>query len=113
METTEYCVKSFQNNNIDTRTTSVTLPYLIVMGGGGGGGGVKLHISGKNPQVHLIIIREGPKNTPPPILRNLDNFPLVHFIRPPLQLGTEEYFVPVPLSLTWNRFHKLFWLLQC
>ena len=37
-----------------------------------GGGGVKW---GKNPQVLLIITRECPKNNPPPILRNLDNFP--------------------------------------
>ena len=28
------------------------------------GGGVKLQILGKNPQVHLIIIRELPKNNP-------------------------------------------------
>ena len=33
----------------------------------------------KNPQVHLIILREWPErpknDPPPPILRNLDNFP--------------------------------------
>ena len=37
---------------------------------------------GKTPQVHLIIIREWPKNNPPPfppILRNLDNFCLGAF----------------------------------
>ena len=43
----------------------------------------------KIPQVHLIIIREWPKNnprpspSPHPICRNFDNSPLVHFIRPP------------------------------
>ena len=42
----------------------------------------------KIPQVHLIIIREWPKNnprpspSPHPICRNFDNSPLVHFIRP-------------------------------
>ena len=33
----------------------------------------------KKPQVHLIIVREKPKNTPS-ILRNLDNLPPVRFI---------------------------------
>ena len=37
----------------------------------------------KNPQVHLIIIREWHKNNPSPILRNLDNFPPGAFIPPP------------------------------
>ena len=36
--------------------------------------GANCKFLGKNPQVHLIIIREWPK-TNPPILRNLDNFP--------------------------------------
>ena len=40
-----------------------------------GGRGVNCKFLGKNPQVHLIIIREWPNNTPPPILRNLDTFP--------------------------------------
>ena len=55
-------------NNI---SISVTLLCLIV-------GGIKLQIFEKKIQVHLIIIREQPKNNPhppPPILRNLDNFP--------------------------------------
>ena len=52
-----------------------TLLCLIIGGGG---------ILEKNPQVYLIIIREWPKNNPLAlILRNLDNFPLVHFIRSP------------------------------
>ena len=45
-------------------------------------GGVKLLTLGKSPQVYLIIMREWPKNNPL-VLRNLDNCPLVHFIRPP------------------------------
>ena len=47
----------------------------------------------KTPQVHLIITKEWPKNTPP-ILRNLDNFPPGAFYptHPPLQLGTKEFF---------------------
>ena len=40
------------------------------------GGGVKWQILGKNTQVHLIIIRKWPKNTPSPhFIKNLDNFP--------------------------------------
>ena len=38
------------------------------------GGGQIANFGEKNPQVHLIIIRESPKNIPP-ILRNLDNSP--------------------------------------
>ena len=55
--------------------------------------GVKLQIFEKNPQVHLIIIREWPKNSPshPLILRNLDDIPPGAFDpSPPLQLGTKE-----------------------
>ena len=49
---------------------------------------------------HLIIVRKGPKTTPLPILRNVDNynFPQMYFIRPRpplppfslLQVGTQE-----------------------
>ena len=41
----------------------------------------------------LYIIIFCYKNNNPPILKNLDDFPLVHFIRPPtpLQLCTKEY----------------------
>ena len=66
-----------------------TLLYLIV--GGEGGGGQIANFLGKNPQVHLIIIREWAKSTTTPhILRNLDNFPARAFYltppppRPPL-----------------------------
>ena len=40
---------------------------------------------GEGPQVHLIIAREWPNPPSPPsfISRHLDNFLLVHFIRPP------------------------------
>ena len=49
--------------------------YSFVTNCSGEGGGFKLQILGKKTlQVHLIIIREWPKNNPPPILRNLDNF---------------------------------------
>ena len=53
----------------------------------------------KTPQTHLIIIREWPKNTPPPpILRNLDTPPWCILFHPPplphlLQLGTKEYYI--------------------
>ena len=56
-----------------------------------GGGGQSTDFEKKTPQIHLIIIKEWPKNTFPPILRNLDNFPQVHFIWIPLELGTKEY----------------------
>ena len=49
-------------------------------GGKGGGGGQIANLLGKNPQVHLIIVREWPP--PPPILRNLDNSPPGAFIWP-------------------------------
>ena len=53
----------------------------------------------KHSQVHLIIIREWPKNNlapQPPILRNLDSFPSgafysTPFLPLPLQLDTKEY----------------------
>ena len=52
----------------------------------------KLQILGKTPQVHLIIVKEWPKNNPlPPIYKILIIFFLVYFIRPTLQLGTKEY----------------------
>ena len=56
----------------------ITLPCLIVEGGG-----QIANVWEKNPQVHLIIIRELPKNNNHPlILRNCDNSPpLVNFIR--------------------------------
>ena len=56
------------------------------------GGGQIANFGEKNPQVHLIIIRESPKNIPP-ILRNLDNSPPGSFYStppPPLQLGTKR-----------------------
>ena len=56
-------------------------------GGGGreGEGGVKLHILGKNPQVHLILQESDLKIAPPPlILRNFDNFPRSPFYSNPL-----------------------------
>ena len=54
-----------------------TLPCLI------GKGVSNCTFWGKTSHVRLIIIRERPKNTPSPNLRNLDNFPLRHFIRSP------------------------------
>ena len=60
-----------------------SLSCLIARGHGGGGGWVKLQILGKkNVQIHLVIAREGLK-TPPPILRNLDNFPSGAFYSTP------------------------------
>ena len=48
----------------------------------------------KNPQVHLIIIREWLYTLPRPILRNRDNFPpgVFYSIPPPSpqQLGIKE-----------------------
>ena len=48
-----------------------------------GGGGQNCKFLGKNPQVHLINIKEWPRNPPPPvlppILRNLDSFSPVAF----------------------------------
>ena len=58
------------------------------------GWGVKLQILGKTPQVHLIIIRGWTKN----------NLPLVHFIWPPLQLGTKEYWKKKLQYCTRNGF---------
>ena len=56
----------------------LTLLCLIV-------GGSNCKFWGKNPQVHLVIIRQWPKNTPhPPILGNLDNFPPGVFYSTPL-----------------------------
>ena len=47
------------------------------------GGAVQFKSFGKKPtQLHLIIIRQWPKNNHP-TFRNLDSFPLVHFIRLP------------------------------
>ena len=53
---------------------SIVSGYCVIAGRGEE---VKLQILGKKTtQVHLTIIRELPKNTPPPtILRNLDNSP--------------------------------------
>ena len=54
---------------------SIVFGYCVIAGKGEE---VKLQILGKKTtQVHLTIIRELPKNTPPPptILRNLDNSP--------------------------------------
>ena len=49
----------------DNKNTVTTLSWLIV------GGVVKLQIFWKKtPQAHLIIIREWPKNTPPPHFKN-------------------------------------------
>ena len=76
-----------------------TLLCLIV-GRAGGRVGRQIASFGKKPsQVHLIIIREYLKTTPPPpaFKEILIIFPLVHFIRSPLppllplQLGTKEY----------------------
>ena len=56
-----------------------------------GGGGINLQIFGKKtPQVHLIIIREWPKNNPLSILRNLDNVFPGAFYSTPLQLDTKD-----------------------
>ena len=61
---------------------------------------------GKNPQVHLIIIREWPKNNTP-ILRNLDNIPPGVFIWPTLQLDTKEY-----CNYFTTIFSKTAWILS-
>ena len=45
---------------------------------------------GKNPRVHLIIIREWPKNPPSPILRNLVIFTPGAFYSTPLHLSTRQ-----------------------
>ena len=63
----------------------LTLLRLIV-----GWRGLNCKLWEKNPQVHLIIVREWPKNTPP-ILRNLDNFLPSAFYSTPLQSGTKEH----------------------
>ena len=67
------------NDNEFTKLTFDSYSFVRNCSGGGGGGGGGRGVSnckfwGKNLQVHLIIIKEWPKNTPP-ILRNLDNFP--------------------------------------
>ena len=43
----------------------------------------------KSPQVHSITIIEWPKKYPS-ILKDLDNFPLVYFIRPPYNLAKKS-----------------------
>ena len=60
--------------------------------GGGGGGVSNCKFFGKIPQVYLIIIRKWPKNTPPPNLRNLDNFPpwCILFDPPPYNLAQKS-----------------------
>ena len=49
----------------------------------GAKGGSNWKFRGKTSQVHLIIIREWPKNSSPPILGNLDNFPIGAFSATP------------------------------
>ena len=51
----------------------------------------------KTPQVHLIIIRQWPKNNPSPILRNLDNF----------SPGAREYYIKYNGKYT-NSCHVFF-----
>ena len=44
---------------------------------------------GKNPLKFIQLLQENNlKTTPPPILRNTDNFPIGAFYSTPLQLGT-------------------------
>ena len=74
------------------------------------GGGGQIANFGKNPQIRLIIIREGPKIPPPPILRNFDNFPPGAFYSTPspLKLDTKEYaHVNIQLVANRQRFFKL------
>ena len=77
---------------IYTLSCSSTLLCLIVGGGAVGGVGA-WGLWGDQianfwfPQVHLVIMREWPKSNPT-ILRNLDNFPQVHFI----QTGSHVWF---------------------
>ena len=82
------------------RETFSTLLCLIVSGGS------NCKFWGKNPQVHLIIIREWPKNNTP-ILRNLDNIPPGVFIWPTLQLDTKEY-----CNYFTTIFSKTAWILS-
>ena len=70
---------SFWHNFEEQMIKLPTLLYLIIEKRGGRSNCKFLE---KNPQVYLINIWEWPKYTPT-ILRNLNNFLLVHFIRPP------------------------------
>ena len=65
----------------------------LIVGGEGGRRGSFCKFWDKNPQVQLIIIKEWPKNNPP-ILKNLDNFPLFGFLSTPtpLQLDPKEQY---------------------
>ena len=60
------------SNSFKTLAHNITLLCLIL------GGDQITNFGEKDPQVHLYIIREWPNSpttNPPPILRNLDNFP--------------------------------------
>ena len=66
-----------------------------------GEGGSNYRFLGKNSLVHLIIIREWPKNDPHPFLEILKIFRLVHFIRLPLP------FPPLPSpAIPYNKAQK-------
>ena len=60
----------------------------------------------KNPQVHLIIIREWPKNNLL-ILRSLDNFSPGACYSTLLQLGTEEYVIKLEIFVSFCLFVML------
>ena len=63
----------------------------ILLGLIAGGRGQITNLGEKNIQVYLIIIREWPKNTPPPfIIDNLGNFPPGAFYSTPPQLDKKE-----------------------
>ena len=87
----------------------------LIVGRGRGGGGVKLQNVDKNPQFHLIIIREWPKNNPP-ILRNLDNFPADAFysIPPPTKefKSWDALATFIAIRMSWCAFLTENWLLE-
>ena len=60
----------------------VYLPLPPMIEGRGGGSQIA-NLGEKNHQAHLIIIKERPKNTRPPVFKNLENFPLGVFYSTP------------------------------
>ena len=86
-----YCIVNFniivsKKNCTSLYVSFKLLHFVFLVGKTFGGGRVKWQIFGeKKTQIHLIIIREGPKNTlpHPPILRNLNYFAPWCIIQPP------------------------------
>ena len=93
---------------------SFVLNCRMVVGWGRGGelAEVELQTFGKNPQVHFIIIREWPKNNPPPppILWNFDSFLpgtiySSRYLPPsPLQLGSKDYIGDIKFMVQYGSF---------